>query len=922
MTTKCPILTSKPRSNQHMKFYFTICLFILSMFSFGQFTDVTSQYNFILLGSTTQSGCGVSFYDYDKDGWDDLTIGQSNNDILVYNNNNGNYAVSFVFPNTGDPKQLTWIDYDNDGDADFFFAISTQSCKLFRNDGNNVFIDVTANLNLPITNGKSFGACWGDYDRDGWLDVYICNYSTGPNPHTNWLLHNNGNGTFSDVTVAMGVGNGFKPSYQSAWVDVNLDGLLDLYVVNDFSYVNELYINDGTSFIASGAAYNLNMAMEGMSNSWSDFDNDIDLDVFVSDNLNGNKLMQNNSGVMTNIASSAGVTVNSTCWGSLWMDYDHDGWDDLHVSTSNISINNNKNFLFRNNGNNTFTDVSLTNDNQIVFASAKGDKNNDGYWDFIEMKQYPSTVALYQNNGGANHWIKTGLTGTLSNRDGIGTVMTYYYGGQPHILHTFCGEGFLEQDSQYEILSLGTFTSIDSLIIKWPRGWIDRHYNLAADQFHAFVEGETFIATIENVSDHMLCPEGNSVVLIASAGTSYQWSNEQSSQSIEVYLPGIYSVTVTNESGIEALATYEVTMYSLREVLVEITQPKCNGSSDGCITLSSESGGLNSILWSNNAEDSSNCDIPADNYSVLLVDANGCSRTMTFELDDPDSLLIILNADTACFNGTVAADIVVSGGTGSYSYDWGNSDPIQLTPGQHVLNVTDQNDCAASAGVVVEEFPEINFVFAGDTLCVGEFTTLTYEVSGVVDGYVIDWNGLNPQMVTAGNYLVSISNPNGCFAVASILIIQSPEMIISSQVQNAVDGNNGAIAVSVDGGISPYTFYWDNDSIANPLNGVGQGIYNVIVTDAAGCTAFHSANVVDVSVGEFVENYFIAPNPFHDKLNIRLGSPAVIAVYDIFGKIVFTSRTSSMTHVIETSGWCSGVYIVSSSKGHLRVVKE
>ncbi len=173
----------------------------------AQFTNVTSNYGFFLSGTSPQSGNGVSFYDYDNDGWDDLTIGQANNSILVYHNDNGDYTLSMTFPNTGDVKQLIWVDYDNDGDSDFFFTVMNQSAKLYRNEGDQTFTDVTANLNLPISNGKSFGAAWGDYDVDGFVDVYICNYSSAPSSHTNWLLHNNGDGTFSDVTEFFGLGN-------------------------------------------------------------------------------------------------------------------------------------------------------------------------------------------------------------------------------------------------------------------------------------------------------------------------------------------------------------------------------------------------------------------------------------------------------------------------------------------------------------------------------------------------------------------------------------------------------------------------------------------------------------------------------------------------------------------------------------------
>ncbi len=905
-----------------MKILSAIFLVCVNVLLHAQFTNVSSQYNFELAGTSTQSGCGVSFYDYDKDGWDDLTIGQASNEILVYHNDNGDYNIAFTFPNTGDPKQLCWVDIDNDGDADFFYCIKNNGCRLFRNDGLNQFTEITSNLNLPVTFGNSFGAAWGDYDKDGFLDVYVCNYSSGMPQHTNWLLHNNGDATFTDVTTAMGVGNGFKPSYQCTWVDINLDGWLDIYVVNDFSYINELFINNGITFDAAGAEYGLDIEMEGMSIAWSDFDHDTDLDVFISDNLPGNKLMRNDGGVMTDIAATAGVEVNSTCWGSLWLDYDHDGLDDLHISTSNLTVNSNQNYLFHNNGNYTFTDASMVGDNQIVFASAKGDKNNDGYWDFIEMKQYPAAVALYQNNGGSNHWIKTGLTGTVSNRDGIGAIIRYYYNGNEYMCHTFCGEGFLDQDSQYEILSLGSNTSVDSLNVLWPSGWTDRYYNLAADQFYSFIEGETYVVEVENISGHLLCPEGNSVELMASEGVSYQWSNDSTQQIIPATTPGVYSVIVTNEFGIQAEAFYEVTQYTLPDITADILQPSCFGGNNGCITLSATNGELNSIFWDGIQGDLMHCSLDSGIYVTEIIDENTCTQTHSWIVDEPLELLAAFTADTACYNATVIAQIVITGGTGLYNQNWNSSDPLALTPGEHTLLVTDENLCEVTASYVVEEFPEITFEYVSDTICENETLNLFYQIGGIDEGFLIDWFGANPEMLSGGDSPFLITNTNDCTLTGSVHVDISTAMDLTITVVNAQNGNNGSASVSVTGGIEPYSFLWSDESTDDQLQNIGQGVYPVTVTDAAGCQATDQAEIIDIRVDEKTIDIFLAPNPCNDFLTIRLGQPQEIRLYDASGKLISDFLVTDSTHTLDTSDLPIGLYMLRVGNSHVGFMKQ
>ncbi|MFM7311282.1 MAG: CRTAC1 family protein, partial [Flavobacteriales bacterium] len=488
----------------------------------AQFTDISSPLGISLTGNTLQSGCGVSMVDFDQDGWDDLTVGQPMNAILAYRNVNGSYQLTHVFDNTGDPKAIQWLDFDNDGDLDFFHSVMNQTARRYRRDSNDTFTEITDSLHWPLANARTFGCSWGDYDKDGFLDVYVCNYNVLPSGPTNWLLRNNGQGAFENVTAIAGVSNGMRRSYQSSWIDFNLDGWLDLFVANDMGDRNELFINNGgVSFTAIGADVGLNTAMEGMSTNFNDVDADGDWDLFVSNNLAGNAFFLNAGDTMNNIAASAGVLVNSTCWGTLWMDYDHDGLDDLHISTSNLAVNSNQNVLFHNNGDSTFSNVSMPNDLQIVFASAKGDQNNDGWWDFVEMKQYPAAVALWQNNGGENHWLKFGLEGTVSNRDGIGAIIRYDYPGKSGMLTTHNGEGYLDQDSQYEIISLADHVQLDSLSVEWPSGWVDRYYALESDHLYHFTEGETFQVQILNATGHGICSEFGQVMLTVAEEGSF-----------------------------------------------------------------------------------------------------------------------------------------------------------------------------------------------------------------------------------------------------------------------------------------------------------------------------------------------------------------------------------------------------------------
>ena len=250
-----------------MKFcLFFAGLLCCSSFFAQSFVNVASQQNLNVVNSAPVLGSGVSFYDYNGDSWPDLTYCVNGVGIVRYENIEGAFVSDDLIPMSwGDPKTATYADYDNDGDADLLVTRRAANPILFRKDPEG-FVNVSAEAGMPVvTAPHSYGACWGDYDKDGFLDCYIANYNWNVGPH-NWLMHNNGDGTFTEVAVAAGVDNGQMPSFQAVFTDINRDSWPDLFLINDKAPTNVIYINNGDgTFSDRSAEMNLDYVMDAMS---------------------------------------------------------------------------------------------------------------------------------------------------------------------------------------------------------------------------------------------------------------------------------------------------------------------------------------------------------------------------------------------------------------------------------------------------------------------------------------------------------------------------------------------------------------------------------------------------------------------------------------------------------------------------------
>jgi hypothetical protein len=441
----------------------------------------------------------------DVDGDNDLDLFISNgpqngeNNFLYKNNGKGLFSPVSDDPIVQDNKPsdgATWADFDNDGDNDCFVAnwygINN---LLYQNNGNGTFQQVTGG-NLVTDGGHSETAAWGDYDNDGRLDLYVTN-SGGTK--RNFLYHNDGNGAFTKITTGAPVTDALF-SRCGNWTDFNNDGNLDLFVTNEEGQNENLYRNTGSGqFIKVTTGALVTDGGKTMSASWGDYDNDGDLDVFLANDQANNALFRNDgAGNFTKITDGPVVNSGGNSFGSQWADVDNDGDLDLFVTNSFWGGPWN-NFLFINQGNGTFVRNLLEApvlEKGWSYGCAFGDMDRDGDLDLAVANCYNATQPdyLYENHAAenANNWLVVHCTGTKSNRSAIGAkvFVRAVIGGATvvQMREISAQSGYCGQNQLPAHFGLGDAASIESVEVRWPSGQVDTYVGLFANQYIALTE--------------------------------------------------------------------------------------------------------------------------------------------------------------------------------------------------------------------------------------------------------------------------------------------------------------------------------------------------------------------------------------------------------------------------------------------------
>lgn len=494
------------------------------------------------------TGNGAAWIDYDNDGCLDLFVvngstlerqekgerGPGNR--LYHNNCNGTFAN--VTARSGLEggywgSAVAAGDYDNDGFVDLFVTTVLAGNHLYHNNGDGSFTDVTAKAGVAGRKGASASAAFFDYDRDGRLDLFVTNYVQfdrayidrvspyclwkglrvfcGPNGvpgDTNILYHNNGDGTFTDVTQAAGVANPELKSLGVVTVDLDDDGWPDIYVASD-STINALYRNrgDGTFedvSLLSGAGYSQDgRAQSGMGVDAGDYDGDGRFDLFVTNFQDDDNTLYHNDGKLsftdlTYPAKLGRVSFNKLGWGAGFQDFDNDGHLDLFVANGHVypqvdaaqlpETYAQQSQLFRNLGNGTFAEVTRTaGAGMQVVKSSRGvafaDFDNDGRMDAVVVNMDDTLTLLHNTTRNANHWLTVQTVGTRSNRDGLGTRLRLFASGRIQVREVKTCGSFASANDPRVHFGLGAARMIERLEVIWPSGTKQTFTNVPVDHF-------------------------------------------------------------------------------------------------------------------------------------------------------------------------------------------------------------------------------------------------------------------------------------------------------------------------------------------------------------------------------------------------------------------------------------------------------
>lgn len=478
---------------------------------------------------------GSAWRDMNGDGWLDLlAAGESSTHALWLNNRDGTFKKISEQAGVADPQggwATLWIDYDNDGDGDLLITRDAWQGSvinyLYQNNGDGTFTDVALDAGIEGV-GDSFCASWGDYDNDGWVDLYVGNgLSRGGAPNN--LYRNNGDGTFTDCAVYCGVDDGIQPTIGVVWGDYDNDGWLDLYVSN-YGTGNGLYRNLGNGRFENVALdAGVLRPTKGFVTFFFDYNNDTWMDLFVacwSDQMpdvirsmasgeptrtwNRPVLYQNNKdGTFTDVTKEAGIARSYGTMSAIYGDINNDGFADIYLGNGGPPMDRfDPDRLFMNNGDGTFSDITFAagtgnigKGHGTTFADYDKDGDLDIYAPQGGAGGNPGDAqvnSLYRNPGSGNHWVTiraVGGKGRISdgevNRDGIGTKMTLKVGGRTLHAAVSGGQGFGVTNPLALWFGLTGQTVVDTLTVEWPGGKTKRYFDLAGDrEYEVYEEGK------------------------------------------------------------------------------------------------------------------------------------------------------------------------------------------------------------------------------------------------------------------------------------------------------------------------------------------------------------------------------------------------------------------------------------------------
>lgn len=498
---------------------------LVSLSSNIHFTDTATA-----AGILSNASPYAVWFDYNHDGQQDLLLerhlyqGMSDGTFVDVTATAG--LTDILDPAKSRTSDIVSADYDNDGCPDLLvLENANHKLKLLHNNCKGAFTDVTGVSGL--SSGQAQGAAWDDYDHDGYLDLYIANWLQSSHPslfqgsvaEKNMLWHNNGNGTFTNVTDRAGV-SGFpdcpnypprkyiqsqsKNSFQPIWFDFNNDGYDDLFVATD-TWISPLYRNNGDGTFTD-VTYKAGLCTPGtgMGVAVTDLDHNGYQDLYVSNTGSNYLWMNQGNGTFKEEAASRGVANPGQGWGVIFADLDNDGDQDLYVANGTINSDEagsgnpgvdrrNLDAVYENSGG-YFRDVTVhagVSGSWFKQAAAAADYNHDGKVDiYVAARAHPQGLqnSFYRNTSPSGHYLEVSLTGVQDNRDAIGATIEVTAGTLVQKTEVLNSSSFFSQHSLVQHFGLGSRTKVDTVTVVWPSGKVQQLSDVPADKMLSITE--------------------------------------------------------------------------------------------------------------------------------------------------------------------------------------------------------------------------------------------------------------------------------------------------------------------------------------------------------------------------------------------------------------------------------------------------
>jgi uncharacterized repeat protein (TIGR01451 family) len=681
---------------------------------------IFSRYSDNLVTKDSTDSWTASWVDINKDGYDDLFVTDKRsskpNQIYINTTTGGFTRGQSLAADSAISMSNTWADIDNDGDEDLLVLNNTRKPNVFYRNNNGSLVREN---NTAFTQTISYyhGGAFADYDNDGKVDLFMCNYF--PTKY-NELFRNNGAAGFVKE-LANVIPAEANQSVGPTWADYDGDGFMDLFVPNGNGYKNSLFHNEGNGTFSK--LQNAVTAEGGQSvgSCWGDVDNDGDLDLYVTNsNATGNFFYRNEgNGNFTKITSGAPVTDKMNSHGCSFADIDNDGDLDLYVSgDKNLKL------LYMNNGDGTFTkktDEIITFSFGNAFGHAWSDFDHDGDLDLFAATHSNQPNGFFINNGNNNSWIAINLVGTTSNKSAIGADLMVLAGGVWRMREVNSQSGFGGQSSLTQHFGLGNAAVIDSVKVKWPGGLVQVLANVPKNQFITITETQSvkvegsiyFDANNNGIKDN-----GETLVARAgvqvSPGTAKVYSNNDGYFSFRLNT-GNYQFQVLAERGVIPAGSNPIirNITNIQAPVDTVWIPATAVCSNADMNIVMGGTAIRKGFTNNNF--------------TMIVTNNGrqTAGNTTLKYKVPSS--IILGVPNIPYS---SADLSAENGVNYKTYNWPLS---SLNPfGNTIINFTHGNEASVNIGDTIKMTSWIEGVVNDCTLA-DNTVAQTYRVVGAID---------------------------------------------------------------------------------------------------------------------------------------------------------------------------------------------